>query len=110
MAAISSIRLFVVSASPPASSFSFSPMRISAAQPPGPGFPRQAPSVKISTIGSSVTSGDELARELEDHALGAVVGDFLGDLESLGERVENLAYQHFRRRSARRQANRRRLS
>ena len=34
------------------------------------GIARHAPSVKISTSGSSLTSGDELARQLEDHALG----------------------------------------
>ena len=49
MAAVSSMRLFVVSASPPDSSFSKPPQRSMAAQPPGPGLPRQAPSVKIST-------------------------------------------------------------
>jgi hypothetical protein len=54
IAAINSMRLFVVSASPPASSRSFSPVRNSAAQPPGPGFPRQAPSVKIWTTAGSV--------------------------------------------------------
>ena len=50
-------------------------------------MPRQAPSVKISTTGKSFTSGDEFARKLEGHALRRVVGDFLGHLESLGERV-----------------------
>src|ERR1700761_7648902 len=47
--AISSIRLLVVFASPPNSSFSCAPKRSSAPQPPGPGLPLQAPSVKIST-------------------------------------------------------------
>src|ERR1700754_2807226 len=46
--AISSIRLFVVFASPPNSSFSWSPKRRMAPQPPGPGLPLQAPSVKMS--------------------------------------------------------------
>src|SRR6476661_981326 len=95
IAASSSMRLLVVSGSPPMSSRSFSPIRSSAAQPPGPGLPRHAPSVKISTSGSSVTSGDELARKLEDHPLGAVVGGFLGDLEPFPERVEHLAHQDF---------------
>ena len=41
-------------------------------------------------------SSDELARQLEGHALGRVVGDFLGDLESLTQRVENFAHEQFR--------------
>src|SRR4029077_6455696 len=45
MAAISSIRLFVVSGSKPYSSFSLPCQRITTPQPPGPGFPLQAPSV-----------------------------------------------------------------
>ena len=45
MTAVSSIRLLVVCASPPNSSFSCSPARSSAPQPPGPGLPLQAPSV-----------------------------------------------------------------
>src|SRR5207302_10058670 len=98
IAARSSIRLLVVSASPPAISRSLSPVRNSAAQPPGPGLPRHAPSVNISTAGSSVTSGNELARKLEDHALGAVVGHFLGDVEMLAQRIDDFADQHFRRR------------
>src|SRR5690606_6065685 len=44
IAASSSIRLLVVAASPPASSRSMPRQRSSAAQPPGPGLPRQAPS------------------------------------------------------------------
>src|SRR5207247_630653 len=43
--AVSSMRLLVVSASAPWSSVSRSPVCSSAAQPPGPGLPRQAPSV-----------------------------------------------------------------
>ena len=49
MAAISSMRLLVVWRSAPLTSFSASLCFSNAAQPPGPGFPRQAPSVKIST-------------------------------------------------------------
>ena len=45
MAAISSIRLFVVSGSTPYSSFSLPCQRITTPQPPGPGFPLHAPSV-----------------------------------------------------------------
>jgi hypothetical protein len=50
IAAMSSMRLFVVIASPPLSSRSRSPSRSSAPQPPGPGLPRQAPSVNSSTM------------------------------------------------------------
>ena len=50
MTARSSMRLFVVSRSPPESSFS-RPMQLSmAAQPPGPGLPEQAPSVYMQTF------------------------------------------------------------
>ena len=49
MAAISSMRLLVVGASPPEISLSL-PLKVRIApQPPGPGFPEQAPSVQIST-------------------------------------------------------------
>src|SRR3954469_10068756 len=89
IAASSSIRLLVVSGSPPAISRSFAPMRSSTAQPPGPGFPRHAPSVNISTFGRSFTSGNELAWKLEDHALGAVIGLLLGNFEAGAERVDD---------------------
>src|SRR5258706_12794286 len=52
MTAISSMRLLVVAAAPPQSSFSFPLKRRIAPQPPGPGLPRHAPSVKISTASS----------------------------------------------------------
>ena len=45
MAAVSSMRLLVVAVSPPQISRSCSPKIRIAPQPPGPGFPRQAPSV-----------------------------------------------------------------
>jgi hypothetical protein len=45
LAASSSMRLLVVAGSPPVSSRTCSPNRSTAAQPPGPGFPSQAPSV-----------------------------------------------------------------
>src|SRR5688572_20123682 len=48
------MRLLVVAASPPYSSFSVPLARSSAPQPPGPGLPRQAPSVWISTTGSLI--------------------------------------------------------
>src|SRR4051794_21420105 len=81
IAASNSIRLLVVRGSPPDSSRSFSPMRTSTPQPPGPGLPRHAPSVNISTSGGSLTSGDELARQLEDHAFRTVVGLLFTDIE-----------------------------
>src|SRR3954451_12551835 len=86
IAAISSMRLLVVSGSPPDSSRSLAPMRSSAPQPPGPGLPRHAPSVNISTSGSSLTSGDKLARQLEGHALGDMAGLFLADVEAGAQR------------------------
>jgi hypothetical protein len=52
MAAISSMRLLVVAGSPPDNSRSRLPRRRIAPQPPGPGLPLHAPSVKISTSGS----------------------------------------------------------
>jgi hypothetical protein len=55
IAAVSSMRLFVVAASPPFSSFSWpSHMRI-APQPPGPGLPEHAPSLQIATRFLSLT-------------------------------------------------------
>src|SRR5262249_23136364 len=93
IAAISSIRLLVVSGSPPDSSFSLSPIRIRTAQPPGPGFPRHAPSVNISTRGVSVTSGYKLAWKLEDHPFRTVIGNFFGHGDRFGKRIEALRDQ-----------------
>ena len=45
MTAVSSMRLLVVEASPPESSFLWAPYIKMAPQPPGPGLPEQAPSV-----------------------------------------------------------------
>jgi hypothetical protein len=53
IAAISSMRLLVVSASPPDSSLRVPLKRRIAPQPPGPGLPEQAPSVKILDASSS---------------------------------------------------------
>ncbi len=47
--AVSSIRLFVVSRSPPDNSFLFPLYWSTAPQPPGPGLPEHAPSVYINT-------------------------------------------------------------
>src|SRR5829696_6634389 len=52
MTAMSSMRLFVVCASPPQSSFSWSLKRRTIPHPPGPGLPRHAPSLKTSTTSS----------------------------------------------------------
>src|SRR6476620_12002083 len=98
IAAISSMRLLVVKASPPDSSRSLSPMRKSTPQPPGPGLPRHEPSVNISTLGSSVR--DQLARQLENHSLGGVVGDFLGDVEACLQCIDDFANEHFGRRGS----------
>src|SRR5690349_2938616 len=63
MTAVSSILLLVVAASPPNSSFSTLPSRRMAPHPPGPGLPRQAPSVNISTTLSVM---DLFVRSLRD--------------------------------------------
>ena len=70
------MRLLVVSGSPPDELASRArPSESAPPSRPGPGLPRHAPSVKISTSGSRPCgSGDQLARQLEDHALGRVVG------------------------------------
>src|SRR5438270_2030303 len=92
------MRLLVVSGSPPEISRSILPVRSSTAQPPGPGFPRHAPSVNISTSGRSLTSGNERARKLEDHAFGRVVDHFLGNFETRAKRFDDFANEDFRRR------------
>src|SRR6202043_505569 len=56
IAAISSMRLLVVWASPPLSSLTWSPDSRIAPQPPGPGLPEQAPSVWMTTLGISAMS------------------------------------------------------
>src|SRR5690554_3880313 len=50
MAAVSSMRLLVVSSAPPHSSLVLSPYCRMAPQPPGPGLPEQAPSVWMITV------------------------------------------------------------
>src|SRR5689334_2348941 len=104
------MRLLVVSGSPPAISRSVLPVRNSTAQPPGPGFPRHAPSVNISTSGRSLTSGNERARKFEDHAFGRVVDHFLGDLETRAKRIDDFADEHFRRRRSGGNSDRARLA
>src|SRR2546421_276123 len=49
IAPVNSMRLLVVEASPPKSSFSCAPKHRIAPHPPGPGLPEQAPSVQIET-------------------------------------------------------------
>src|SRR5665213_4241536 len=61
------MRLLVVAGSPPLNSFSTAPWRRIAPQPPGPGLPRQAPSVKMSTSGSApgaLSGVDAIARRV----------------------------------------------
>src|SRR5471030_588714 len=60
IAPINSMRLLVVLASPPQSSFSTPLHTSSAPQPPGPGLPLQAPSVKISTLSFTTTCSIKL--------------------------------------------------
>src|SRR4029079_19527279 len=97
IAASSSMRLLVVSGSPPTTSRSFAPVLKSTAQPPGPGLPRHAPSVNISTSGSSLTSDNELARQLEGHALGRVIRLLLGHFEAGVECLYDLAHEQLGR-------------
>src|SRR5204862_6258969 len=97
MEAGSSIGWLVVRARPRARSSSWAPMRSSTAQPPGPGLPRQAPSVNISTVGRSVTSGNEFARQLEDHPLRGMIGLLFGHREALVKRVHDLANEQLGR-------------
>src|SRR5690606_36679478 len=70
MAAVSSMRLLVVSASPPLNSLRCRPNCRMAPQPPGSGLPEQAPSIRMTT--RSVTSGSR--REVTQY-LGDVEGD-----------------------------------
>ena len=57
MAAVSSMRLLVVCGSQPQSSFLCSLYRRIAAHPPGPGLPRQAPSVISWTFFTAASTG-----------------------------------------------------
>src|SRR3954468_8591122 len=92
MATSISMRLLVVRGSPPDSSFSRAPARTIAPQPPGPGLPLQAPSVKISTCVTGASgSGFEPARELEHHPLDDALAFDLGDVEMLAQAVDQLA-------------------
>src|SRR3546814_2690623 len=70
MAAVSSMRLLVVAGLAPLISSSLLPNRSRAAQPPGPGLPRQAPSVKISTR----SPGSPLISAMTASALDAIGG------------------------------------
>src|ERR1700686_3898591 len=68
------MRLLVVAAAPPESSFSTWPKRRIVPQPPGPGVPLHAPSVKISTSGAvkARASGvDAISRRVDDAAMEA---------------------------------------
>src|SRR4051795_7507635 len=100
IAAISSMRLLVVSGSPPDSSFSRAPARITAPQPPGPGLPLQAPSVKISTLSKGSGGGFEAVGQLEHHPLDDACALALGDVEMGGEEIDHFAHQRLGRRGA----------
>ncbi len=91
------MRLLVVWGSPPESSFSRLPERITTPQPPGPGLPLQAPSVKISTGVTLKRSGRfQSARQLEHHSLLDAFDGLLAHVEMFGEEIDDLAHQHFR--------------
>src|SRR5580693_6171741 len=89
IAAISSMRLFVVNRSPPKISFSFSPMRRIAPQPPGPGLPLHAPSVKISTSGLSlmIRRSQAVIPERRRAAVETQIGEVLERILALHQRV-----------------------
>src|ERR1700757_5046446 len=55
--AINSMRLLVVALAPPEISLSCAPLRRMAPQPPGPGLPEQAPSVKSCTSAKPILPG-----------------------------------------------------
>src|SRR4051812_13424741 len=93
IAASISMRLLVVRDSPPDSSFSCGPERMIAPQPPGPGLPLQAPSVKISTSVNVGSGGLEAVGELEDHSLDDALALDLGDVEMLAQAIDQLAHQ-----------------
>ena len=95
IAAISSIRLLVVSASPPEISLSLRAGRSRAAQPPGPGIAGHAPSVNISTSGSPVHLRPRARGKLEDHALRRVIRHFLGHGEAAGEGIDDFPDEDF---------------
>ena len=97
IAASSSIRLLVVSGSPPRQ-FLLARARADHRRPsrPGPGLPLQAPSVNISTSVDVESRGFEARRQLEDHPLLDPFDRLLGHLELRGERVDHLADQQFR--------------
>src|SRR6202789_1565232 len=69
IAAMSSMRLLVVAGSAPETSLRCSPATSNAAQPPGPGLPRQAPSVNISTEVMSRTYFRGGLRRTDQHPL-----------------------------------------
>src|SRR5882757_9475645 len=89
MTPISSMRLLVVAGSPPLSSRSRAPIRRIAAQPPGPGLPLQAPSVKSSTSGASIRgpSSKAIVRERRRGAMEAQIGEIFERVLALHQRV-----------------------
>src|SRR5438876_5058004 len=112
MTAISSMRLLVVAGSPPESSRSRPTIRRMAAQPPGPGLPLQAPSVKSSTSGPCVMMGrsQPVVRERCGAAMEAQLGQILLRVlaldQGIGRRVDPVVepgQQEAQRRAARQQ-------
>src|SRR5438128_11895514 len=115
MAAIISMRLLVVAGSPPDSSRSRFPIRRMAPQPPGPGFPLHAPSVKIST--SALLTGPSsqaVVRDRTGAAMKAQLGEVLLRIlaldQGIGRRVHPVVeagQQEAQRRPARQQRQQR---
>ena len=105
IAASSSIRLLVVSGSPPDSSLLARPVAAisTAPQPPGPGLPLQAPSVKISGTRRAVRptfGAQQPRRQLELIRSSTPLDRLLGDLVALAEGGDHLLDQHLGRRGA----------
>src|SRR3954447_24865944 len=84
------MRLLVVSASPPESSRSRPSQRRIAAQPPGPGFPEQAPSVWTSTTTPSSGSGEAIGRDPLDATVEAELAQVLARVFGLDQRPLDL--------------------
>ncbi|MNL61025.1 hypothetical protein D3C87_1848940 [compost metagenome] len=88
MAAVSSILLLVVSASPPFNSLRCGPNSRMAPQPPGPGLPEQAPSVWMMTLSAICGPPVDVELAFESVWLGLDMrffhADFLEDGEGRG--------------------------
>src|SRR6204780_720987 len=85
IAAVISMRLLVVSFSKPDNSFSWPSQRSTAPQPPGPGLPLQAPSVKISTV--ALLSSEAIGLRIGDAAVEAQLSQVFERILGLDQRA-----------------------